>query len=223
MIQDELRTLGNPERAVQEKRYLKSDLTHLGVPVPVIRKVVTTELKRNPRTRLETLALAEELWTDVHEYRVAAVEVLIRQVKLLESADLDFAERLIRTSHTWAYVDALAEKVVGGLLLRDPSLAATLDRWVTDEDFWIRRTALLALLPGVRSGHPDLARISHYGDALIDEREFFIRKALGWLLRELSKKDPDWVHAWVTDHISAISTITHREATRHLQPPTAKP
>jgi 3-methyladenine DNA glycosylase AlkD len=216
VIQEELQALGNRERAVQEKRYLKSDLAHLGVPVPAIRKVVTTELKRRPRTRLETLTLAEELWTDVHEYRIAAVEVLIRQVKLLESGDIHLAERLIRTSHAWAYVDALAEKVVGGLLLRDPALAATLDLWVADPDFWIRRTALLALLPGVRTGAPDVVRISRYGDALIEEKEFFIRKALGWVLRELSKKDPEWVRAWVADRIPMISGVTFREATRHL-------
>lgn len=219
MIQDELRALADPERAVQEKRYLKSDLNHLGVTVPAVRKVVKAELKLRPRTRLETIALAEELWTGVHEFRTAAIEVLVRQVKLLEPADIVLAERMIRSSHTWAYVDALAEKIVGGLLGRDPALAATLDRWVSDDDFWIRRTTLLALLPGVRTGAPDLARLSRYGDALIAEKEFFIRKALGWVLREQSKRDPDWVRQWVAARLPAISGVTFREAVRHLPEP----
>jgi 3-methyladenine DNA glycosylase AlkD len=214
-IAAELRRLSDPARAAQEKRYLKSDLDHLGVSVPAIRTIAvraTAGLSRE-----ETLALADELWQRrVHESRMAAVEVLIRNVRLLGAEDLAVAERQIRESHTWAYVDALAIKVTGALVVRNPPLATTLDRWAGDENFWIRRTALLALIPGIRSGDGDLTRLSKYGDALIEEREFFIRKALGWVLRELSKKDPDWVTAWVRDRTDRISGITIREAVRHL-------
>ena len=82
-----------------------------------------------------------------------------------------------------------------------------------------RRTALLALIPGIRRGESDLTRLAEYGDALIDEREFFIRKSLGWVLRELSKRDPAWVTAWVGDRASRISGVTFREAVRHLPAP----
>jgi 3-methyladenine DNA glycosylase AlkD len=210
-----LRDLADPVRAEQEKRYLKSELTHLGVPVPAIRKVAVSSARG--LSREEALALAADLWREpVHEWRMAAVEVLIRNAPLLTAGDLDTVERLIRESHTWAYVDALAVKVVGALVPRYPPLATTLDRWVRDENFWIRRTALLALLPGIRSGDGDLARLSAYGDALVGEREFFIRKALGWVLRELAKTNPDWVTAWVRDHVTVVSGVTIREAVRHL-------
>ncbi|MCO6004652.1 DNA alkylation repair protein [Actinoallomurus purpureus] len=214
-ITAELRTLADPARAEQEKRYLKSDLQHVGVPIPVIRKIAVRAAPGLGRE--QTLALTHELWRrPVHECRMAAVEVLIRNTPLLEAEDLTVAEHMIRESRTWAYVDAIAIKVVGALVARHPPLATTLDLWSADENFWIRRTALLALLPGIRAGDGDLARLSTYGDALIEEREFFIRKALGWVLRELSKKDPDWVTAWVRDRTDRISGITIREAVRHL-------
>jgi 3-methyladenine DNA glycosylase AlkD len=207
--------LADPARAEQEKRYLKSDLHHLGVGLPALRKVAVAAAKGLDRER--TLTLVEDLWREpVHERRMAAIEVLIRNTPLLTAADLSVAEGLIRASHTWAYVDALAEKAVGGLVTRYPSLATTLDAWAGDENFWIRRTSLLALLPGIRSGAPDLDRLSRYGDALIEEREFFIRKALGWVLRELAKSDPAWVTAWVQDRTTVISGVTIREAVRHL-------
>ena len=214
-IEARLGELADPARAVQEKRYLKSELRHLGVQLPVLREVAVTAA--TGLDRAQTLALADELWrAPVHERRMAAIEILISNTALLTADDLAVAERLIRASHTWAYVDALAVKVVGGLLTAHPSLAATLDRWVRDENFWIRRTSLLALLPGIRAGAPDLDRLSAYGETLAGEREFFIRKALGWVLRELAKSDPAWVTAWVGDHMAVVSGVTIREAVRHL-------
>ncbi|MEV0404532.1 DNA alkylation repair protein [Actinoallomurus sp. NPDC050550] len=214
-IAAELRGLADPARAEQEKRYLKSDLEHIGVTVPALRKVAVRAA--TGLTREETLALADRLWRrPVHECRMAAIEVLIRNAPLLKADDLAVAERMIRESHTWAYVDFLAIKVAGDLVVRHPPLATTLDLWSADANFWIRRTALLALIPGIRAGTGDLTRLAKYGDALIEEKEFFIRKALGWVLRELSKKDPDWVTAWVRDRTDRISGVTIREAVRHL-------
>ncbi|TDC68878.1 DNA alkylation repair protein, partial [Actinomadura sp. GC306] len=201
--------------------YLKSDFVHVGVPVPVVRKVAVSAVK-DAVAREELLALAEALWgvteggRPVHEARVAAIEVLVRRLALLEPGDVAVAERFVRDSASWVYVDNLAEKVVGRLVIRYPELGAVLDAWAGDPYMWIRRTAMLALLAGVRSGEPDLGRIGQFGDVLIGEREFFIRKALGWVLRELSKKDPGWVTEWVEPRVGVISGVTIREAVRHL-------
>ncbi|MFC5749084.1 DNA alkylation repair protein [Actinomadura rugatobispora] len=224
----ELREQGARDRAEYEKRYLKSDFVHFGVPVPAIRKTARSAVRTRP-ARADLLALAASLWgeTDggrpVHEARVAAIEVLVRRVDVLEPGDLTVAESMIRDSGSWVYVDILAEKVVGALVVRFPDLAAVLDAWAGDPYPWIRRTALLALLPGVRAGHPDLDRVSRYGDALIEETGFFIRKALGWVLRELSKKDPAWVRDWVEPRTGRISGVTLREAVRHLPEDDAAP
>lgn len=223
----ELRARADPDRAEHEKRYLKSDFAHIGVPVPALRKTALSTVRTAP-SRTDLIALAEAFWvvTDdglpVHETRMAAIEVLARRADLLEPGDLGLAERLIRDSASWIYVDYLAEKIVGRMVLRFPALNETLDRWVTDPYMWTRRTAVLALLAGIRAGTPDLDRLTRYGDALIDEREFFIRKALGWVLRELSKQDARWVANWVGPRTDVISGITIREAVRRLPPEEAE-
>ncbi|MEU5883678.1 DNA alkylation repair protein [Spirillospora sp. NPDC047279] len=228
-IEKELRAQADPVRSVNEKRYLKSDFVHIGVPMGPLRKIAVSAVRAEPE-RASVLALARTLWEatedgrPVHELRMAAIEVLVRRAALLTSGDLAFAERLIRDSAGWVYVDSLAEKVVGGLVRRDPALGAVLDRWAADPYLWIRRTALLALLPGVRASEPDLGRVSAFGDLLIGEREFFIRKALGWVLRELTKKgQAGWVRDWVAARTDRISGVAIREAVRRLPPADAEP
>jgi 3-methyladenine DNA glycosylase AlkD len=214
-IDAEMKLLADPARAEGEKKYLKSDLTHLGVGLPAIRKVAVAAAEG--LTRDETLALVGRLWAEpVHESRMAAIEILARNERLLNPGDLGFVEQMIRTSRTWAYVDPMAVKIVGGLLTRNPELATTLDGWVGDDNFWIRRTTLLALLPDIRASHGDLKRLRQRAEALIDEREFFVRKALGWVMRELTKVEPAWVRDWVAANIDRISGVTIREAVRHL-------
>ncbi len=91
-----------------------------------------------------------------------------------------------------------------------------IDAWASDGDFWVRRSALLALLPGIRAAQPDLARFTRYAEPLLAEKEFFIRKAIGWVLREISRRDPEWVAEWTRGHASEMSGVTFREAVRRL-------
>ena len=219
-IQETLGPLGTPERAEGEKRYLKSDLEFLGVGVPAVRKAARAWLRDRPDLeRGDLLALVEELWRRrVNELCMFAIELLISRSDLLRAADLKLVERLLRRSHTWAYVDALAARVAGDLVVRYPSLEKTLDRWARDEDFWLRRSALLALLPPLREGGGDWERFAGYADRMLEEKEFFIRKAIGWVLRETSKKRPELVVEFVGERVDRISGVAIREAVRHLGP-----
>ncbi|ROO90198.1 3-methyladenine DNA glycosylase AlkD [Actinocorallia herbida] len=211
-ISAELAALGTPERAVQEKRYLKSSLDHFGATLPATRRVAVRESEGMSRARL--LDLVAELWdTSVHELHMAAVEALAHRAEALDRRDLPLAERLIRESAGWALVDPLAIQVVGPILGDD---LAPLDRWITDPDLWIRRTALLAHIPRARAGTADLPRIAAYAEAALPEKEFFIRKSLGWLLRELTRTEPGWVADWVAAHLRTASGVTFREAVRRL-------
>jgi 3-methyladenine DNA glycosylase AlkD len=184
---------------MREKRYLKSKLEFLGAGVPAIRASVAAVRRRQPALPRDTvLEIAETLWREpVHECRLAAIEVLAAFTAALKPDDMRLVERLCREARTWALVDPLALSIVGRLVERYPELTATLDRWVSDHDFWVRRAALLALLPPLRRGNGDLARVARYADALLDEHEFFIRKAIGWVLREMGKTRPELVAAWL--------------------------
>jgi 3-methyladenine DNA glycosylase AlkD len=214
-IEADLAALGTPERAEGEKRYLKSDLDFLGCRLSQIRAAVK---EHRGLSREEAVALAEELWSKpVFERRMAAVMVLEFHVKLLEPRDLELLERLIRESHTWALVDGLAGDVAAKLLVEHPEAAPSLDAWAADDDFWVRRSALLALGGLLKAGAP-LDQFAGYADAMLDEREFFIRKAIGWVLREVAKKRPDEVYEWLRPRTARVSGVTIREAVKYLRP-----
>lgn len=218
-LEAELRALGTPERAAQEKRYLKSDLEHLGVTVPALRKVVVAFLRAQPDfDRDDVVGLARALWKKpIHERRAAAVEVLELSKNLLRPVDIALIEDLLRESRGWALVDNLAASVAGDLVERYPKeLAAVLDRWAKDGDFWLRRSALLALLVPLRKGGGDFQRFCRYADGMLGEKEFFIRKAIGWVLRDTAKKTPERVVAWLLPRAARASGLTVREVCKRL-------
>jgi 3-methyladenine DNA glycosylase AlkD len=217
-VVEALRPFGTQERAAQERRYLKSDLEFLGVTVPDLRRAVRAAVRGQPGVDGQVMvAWAVALWREpVHERRMAAVEILTLAAPRLAAADLATVERLLRESGTWALVDGLAGTVAGGIALRDRSSWPIIDAWAIDADFWVRRSALLALLPGVRVGRPDLSRFDRYAEPMLAEKEFFIRKAIGWVLREIARRDPAWVTAWTERHLSEMSGVTFREAVRRL-------
>jgi 3-methyladenine DNA glycosylase AlkD len=106
--------------------------------------------------------------------------------------------------------------VAGRLAEGHPQLGVVLDRWARDQDFWIRRAALLALLAGLRRGEGDFERFSRYADAMLDDEEFFVRKAIGWVLRETAKKRPSLVYEWLLPRATRASGVTIREAIKPL-------
>jgi 3-methyladenine DNA glycosylase AlkD len=142
--------------------------------------------------------------------------LLERDVELLEATDIVLLERLLRESRTWALVDDLAANVVGPLVEIHPTAESTLDRWAADEDFWIRRSALLANLLALRRGEGDFERFGRYADSMLEEREFFIRKAIGWVLRDTARKRPDLVFEWLLPRAARASGVTVREAVKPL-------
>lgn len=216
-IEAALAPRGTRARAEKEKAYLKSTLVHLGVDVPTTRAVVKAIARETTPTHAALVRAVRALWArGIYELRSAAVELLIVHVDLLGPRDVALLEALLRDAHTWALVDAIAPHVMGVLVVDHPSLGATLDRWAKDDDFWLRRAAMLALLVPLRKGGGDFARFTRYADAMLEEKAFFIRKAIGWILREASRPTPDRVYAWLLPRAARAAGLTIREATKHL-------
>jgi 3-methyladenine DNA glycosylase AlkD len=217
-IDGRLRARVIPGRADREKAYLKSALEHYGVPVLAIRAVAKAVRKLHADlSHDELVEVIEALWSvPVHERRMVAVELLRAYVDRLMPADMALLEKLLRQSRTWALVDGLAASVVGPLVEAAPAAAAELDRWAVDDDFWIRRSALLASLESLRRGGGDFARFGHYADAMLDDKEFFIRKAIGWVLRDTARKRPEMVFEWLIPRAARASGVTLREACKPL-------
>jgi 3-methyladenine DNA glycosylase AlkD len=216
-LERRLREVGTHERSEGERRYLKSSLTHLGATVGETRREAS-RVAREVTGHDELVTLVEELWAKpVHERRAAAAFLLQARVDLLDAADLPLTERLVRESHTWALVDVLGGAALGALLVRHPEAASRLDSWASDDDFWIRRAALLSQLEPLKAG-ADFERFGRYADSMLEERESFIRKAIGWVLRETGKRRPGEVYDWLMPRAARASGITMREAVKYLSP-----
>lgn len=218
-ITSALRNAGDPTRAEQERRYLKSDRTFAGCSVPACRRIVRSALKQHsPLTHDELITTVDLLWNGpFFETRRAAVEIAITHARFLTHEDLPWLHDLIAHGETWAIVDELAARVLGPIFDHDPAnTAPVLAAWATDPTFWVRRSVLLAHLLGLRSGSGDWPSFTHYANTMLDEKEFFIRKAIGWVLRDTSRKRPELVRDWVTPRLNRMSGVTRREATRYL-------
>jgi 3-methyladenine DNA glycosylase AlkD len=220
-LEARLRAIGSTERAIGEKAYLKSDLDFLGLTVWQIRSEVKELLGQMAALDHDQLvALADALWSEpIFDRRMAATMLLDLRSGLLDATDLPFLERLLSDSHTWALVDTLAGDVVGSILAADEAgTRPMLDRWAEDNDFWIRRSAMLAWLKPLRHGAA-LEPFLGYADAMLDEKEFFIRKAIGWVLREVGKRRPEEVAGWLAPRTHRASGVTMREAVKYLPRP----
>jgi 3-methyladenine DNA glycosylase AlkD len=220
-IEARLREVGTAKRAVGEKAYLKSDLDFIGATVSDTRSAVR-ELAP-PMEHDELIATATVLWAPpIHELRTAAVLLLARSVRRVRTDDLPFVERLARESRTWALLDYLAVDVLGPMVEADPDgLRPALDRWSADADFWVRRASLLAELRPIRHG-ASMDRFLKRADRMLDEREFFIRKAIGWVLREAGRRRPSEVATWLATRTHRASGVTMREAVKRLPPADAE-
>jgi 3-methyladenine DNA glycosylase AlkD len=178
-----------------------------------------SDTHRSP-SRAELRAIAEALYaTDVHELRASAIGVLELNRETLVDRDLPWLIALVRKSKTWAYVDWIALKVMGDIIARDPRSRKRLSVWAKDDDFWVRRTALLAEHDSLRAGEGDFALWSRLAAPMLEEREFFIRKAIGWVLREVSKKRPELTYEFLQKHRDRVSSLSLQEGAKYLPAP----
>ncbi len=210
---------GDPVRARGAQAYMKSAMPFHGVPVPQVRRIARAELAAHPlpdRQAWHDTVL--ELWDGAthREERYAALALVRspRAVAFQDLAALSLYRHLVVTGAWWDLVDELAHAVGAVLRAAGPPAAAVVREWSRDDDLWLRRAAVLCQLGAGAATDRELL-----ADCLapnLDDREFFIRKAIGWALRDLARADPAWVTAYVSAAGDRLSPLSRREATKHL-------
>lgn len=216
-----LRTGADPERAVGQQRYMKSVMPFLGLTSPTRRRLMRP-LLADPGLRLDSRAAFERairsLWdgAEFREERYAALDLLRhRTYRSWRDPDLmPLIEELIVSGAWWDLVDEISN-VVGEVLLVDPEGEGLRMRdWSERVDLWLRRSAIISQL---RHGdNTDARLLSDVIEPNLDDPEFFIRKAIGWALRQYARTDPVWVQAFVDRHTHRLSGLSRREALKHL-------
>jgi 3-methyladenine DNA glycosylase AlkD len=213
-IQDALLSVADPVQAGPMEKYMKNHFTFLGIPRPILAqalKEVIRQKAENQTWLLEGVGLLWEL--EEREFHYAALDLLCRNIKLLTPAALPTLERLIVQHSWWDTVDSLASNAYGPLVQTFPETLITLDTYSRHPNFWLRRVAILHQLRF--RNHTDAQRLFAYCLESAEEPEFFLRKAIGWALREYAKTDFPAVLVFVTEHQSQLSSLSVREALKH--------
>lgn len=216
-VSHELAARANPGKAVQMAAYLKTEMPFYGVQTPERRRVLNEARRLHPiETNDQYRDTVTALWKRPHrEEKYCAVDLAIGEKRFISLDNLDLYRRLIVEGAWWDFVDSVAATLIGQVLMDDPDqMWPVLDGWIDDEDMWLRRTAILAQLKHKQSTDSD--KLFGYCVQRAGETEFFIRKAIGWALREYAKTDPDLVRTFLDTHGDELSGLSYREAAKHL-------
>ena len=216
-IRERLRELAEPERAPAMQAYMKSAMPFLGVRVPVVRSVVRDVAREHPPAGLDDLqAAATALWREagVREERYAATGLTGLPLARGRLELLPLHHEMIVTGAWWDHVDEIAHRVGATLFAHPDDVSPLLRWWARDDDLWLRRCAVISQL-GL-GGRTDVALLADAIDANLADREFFVRKAIGWALRDYGRTDPDWVRQFVAARRDTLSPLSRREALKHL-------
>jgi len=216
-IQHTLVALADPARAVAMRAYLRGQFPFLGIPTPARRAALKPLLKADfDRNRL--LTVADVLWRlPEREYRYAAIDLLARHVGRLDLSAVAPLLALAQREPCWETVDGLAGivgDVVHAARRNDPDAQATMDAALRHDCQWVRRIAMIHQL-GWRL-ETDTARLFGYAETLAPESDFFIRKAIGWALRDYARWNPQAVRDFVAAMGGNLAPLSAREAMRRL-------
>ncbi|HEY7044240.1 MAG TPA: DNA alkylation repair protein [Nocardioidaceae bacterium] len=218
-VTEGLRSLADPAAAPQMQRYMKSAMPYLGVKMPVVRQLTR-------RLYAEHVLADRATWEDTvralfdqatyREERYAALMLVghRRYAYYLDAAALPLLEHVIAAGAWWDIVDDVSHRVGDALRTDRRATEAVVRGWIGADDIWLRRAAIICQL-----GHRTDTDVTLLQDAILPamhEREFFLRKAIGWALREYAKTDPDWVRRFVATHQEELSALSRREALRNL-------
>jgi len=229
-----LREHSDPQRAQNEKKYLYSDLKHYGLNAWKLSNYIKlNKAYLSGLGKKEAISLVKLFWEkNTFEERMIALLILNLHEDKFDISDMPIIEKLMRESKGWVFLDNLIIPLMPHILIKNKKAYKYLNKWIKDKDFWVRRSAILAQnkcfsrgMGGNLNLHFDLIKSQldedwideNYKDTQTKQRaRFFIRKAIGWSLREISAKKPEEVYKFLINNKHKVSGLTFKEASRKL-------
>jgi 3-methyladenine DNA glycosylase AlkD len=196
------------------RAYMRDQFPFLGIPTPQRRALSRVVAGAERPTERELVRVMRACWKlPEREYQYFACDYAMRHARVCSPAFLPELRRCVTHKSWWDTVDALAHGV-GALVLRHPALALEMDEWVADENVWVTRVAIIHQL-GFKQA-TDADRLFDYCTRRATHTDFFVRKAIGWALREYAKTDPDAVRRYVAGPGARLSPLSRREALKRI-------
>ena len=215
VVQDSFSAIANPSKAEAMSAYMKYQFKYLGIQKPLRAEATRNLFSLYEKPSLEVLdELVPLLWeSQFREYHYFAMECLFHQSKHFRLTDIDFLESLMRKNSWWDSIDYLSPVLAAAYFKKYPSYLIPISkRWNKDKNFWIQRASLLVQLKYKKESNWELQ--FDLIQNLMHEKEFFIRKAIGWSLRELAKTDAEAVRDFVLSN--PLSALSKKEALKHI-------
>ena len=221
-IRAELARHADPARAAGQQRYMKSTIPYRGLTSPQLTAVLRPILADHGfriADRDGWEATIRTLWDEVayREEWYAAIALARHRTyrPWVDSESMPLWRHLVVTGAWWDVVDEVATHLVRDVLEGSPDVEGLrLREWAVDDDLWLRRTAIICQVG--RKDRLDESLLAEAIEPNLADRDFFLRKAIGWALRDHARIAPDWVRAFVDAHAGELSGLSRREATRHL-------
>jgi 3-methyladenine DNA glycosylase AlkD len=209
-----LRAFGDAKRAEREKAYQKSRWEHWGVALPSMDVAIKETL--GDLSQRQALELSRRLWREpTWDLKIVAGRILGRK-SIDPDADVwAFVTERLPDLDGWAVADNLAS-VASRCLIEDPRRLDAVEAWIENPHLWTRRAALVFTLPWTKEKR-DPERMLGWAARLAQDREWFIQKAIGWWLRELSKRDGRRVRRFLTEHGEKLTGVAKHEAAKYLK------
>lgn len=216
-----LEAVADPVRAPGMQAYMKSAMPYLGVSATPLRaacKAVFAGLEFASRADWQAEVLAIWRGAEFREERYAAIELTgIRAARGFQRMDaLTMYEEMIVSGAWWDHVDSLSPRLLAILRAERAPMTRAMREWAVDPDMWKRRSAIICQL-GAKTD-TDLALLEAAIAPSLGSTEFFLRKAIGWALRQYARTDPQWVARYVAAHGAKLSPLSKREALKHIAP-----
>ncbi|WP_373599762.1 DNA alkylation repair protein [Paraclostridium bifermentans] len=204
----------NEENAVYMKKYMKDKFDFLGIKSSKRKELQKEFFKDIDKKSLIDKTLVNNLWSENYrEYQYVAIDYLIKKKKKLAKDDILFIKKLITNKSWWDSVDLIASHLLGEICKLYPELVDEyIIDWSKDENLWIRRSAILYQLKYKENVDTNtLERVIRNNK---EDNDFFIRKAIGWMLREYSKTNKEWVKVFISKN--ELSKLSIKEASKYL-------
>jgi 3-methyladenine DNA glycosylase AlkD len=215
-VRGALEPLANAKLAAGMHAYMRGRFEYLGIQTPIRRAAVAPLIKAfKPADAAELRKAADGLWQmREREYQYVAADLLARYEAVLSLDDLPWLLSLAEDKSWWDTVDCIV-KVVGKIVRRSGTKGKrAMDAAVKHKNFWVRRIAMLHQL-GLRD-EVDTDRLFRYAELLAEEKEFFIRKAIGWALRDYAWHDWRAIEKFLKSAQGRLSGLTVREASKNF-------
>jgi 3-methyladenine DNA glycosylase AlkD len=206
----------NPENAEGQKAYMRNQFDFLGIKSPIRKEIQQSFLRKKnlpPKEELENIV--KSLWDKPQrEFQYFALELADKYTRQVEAEDIILFEWMVTHKSWWDTVDFVAPRLMGNYFKLFPDLRdKKVEAWLNSENRWLMRSALLFQLK--YNAKLDTLFLEHVINSLLGSKEFFINKAIGWILRQYSKSHPQWVIDFVNR--TNLDPLSRREALKVIE------